>query len=194
MVKQLQLPLSEEQVRSLQLGDQVELSGRIYTARDAVHKHLSEANQEQIMQAPDLRNAVFYHCGPVIIEEQGAWKVTAAGPTTSMREEPYMAGLIEKFSLRAVIGKGGMGAKAAAACKRFGCVYLHALGGAAQVLADAVKNIPTVHYLEEFGFPEALWCFEVERFPAVVSMDAQGNSLHEQVLQASLQQKKALCP
>ncbi len=194
MPTQLQLPLNEEQVRALQLNEQVELTGRIYTARDAVHKFLSEAEPKEIMQAPDLTNAVFYHCGPVIIKEQGAWKVTAAGPTTSMREEPYMAGLIEKFALKAVIGKGGMGAATAAACKRFGCVYLHAVGGAAQVLASTVKNIPSVHFLEEFGFPEALWCFEVEKFPAVVSMDAKGNSLHKQVLQDSLQEKTVLCP
>ena len=185
MARVLQLPLSEEVVRSLALNEQVELCGRIYTARDAVHKYLSEVTDAELVSLPDLRQAIFYHCGPVVIKQDGEWKITAAGPTTSSREEPYMASLIERFSLRGVIGKGGMGEQTAAACRDFGCVYLHAVGGAAQVLAHAVKKVSEVYFLEEFGFPEALWCLEVENFPAVVTMDAHGNSLHHQVKQDS---------
>ncbi|MBR5839902.1 MAG: fumarate hydratase C-terminal domain-containing protein, partial [Victivallales bacterium] len=136
--------------------------------------------------SPGLTNAVIYHCGPVIVRDgDGKWRVTAAGPTTSSREEPYEATLIERFGLKAIIGKGGMGPKTAEACKKFGCVYLHAVGGAAQILAATVVNIPNVYYYDQFGAPEAIWQFEVKDFPAVVTMDANGNSRHADVKQHS---------
>ena len=179
------LPFTEEDVRSLKLGDAVEITGTIFTARDAAHQYLvSHSVLEQ--PAPDLTNAVIYHCGPVIVKDAaGKWRVTAAGPTTSSREEPYEATLIERFGLKAIIGKGGMGPKTTEACKKFGCVYLHAVGGAAQILAATVVDIPNVYYYDQFGAPEAIWQFEVKDFPAVVTMDANGNSRHADVKQHS---------
>ena len=182
-MKNLQLPLTEEDVRGLALGDAVSLTGTIFTARDAAHKYLVE--NPDFSRIPDIRGAVLYHCGPVIIQRDGKYVVTAAGPTTSIREEPYMAAVIEKYGIRAIIGKGGMGPSTAEACRRFGCVYLHAVGGAAQVLASCVKEVPGVSMLEEFGAPEAIWQFNVVDFPAVVTMDATGASLHEKVKQHS---------
>ena len=134
----LNTPIDEAQLRSLKCGDQVLLSGIIYTARDAAHKYLA-GEQAVLPSEIQLRGGVVYHCGPVMVNENGKWRVTAAGPTTSAREEPYMATVIEKYGLRAIIGKGGMGEKTLAACRQFGCVYLSATGGAAQLLADAVK-------------------------------------------------------
>ena len=123
---------------------------------------------------------------PVIIkDEQGRWKCVAAGPTTSIREEPYQWQIIRDFGLRGVIGKGGMGERTVQACKEHGCVYLHAIGGAAQVLAECIKSVPNVYLMEKFGAPEAIWEFEVKEFPAVVTIDAHGNSLHKQVFAAS---------
>ncbi|HVV00461.1 MAG TPA: fumarate hydratase C-terminal domain-containing protein, partial [Verrucomicrobiae bacterium] len=129
---------------------------------------------------------ILYHCGPVVVkDERGKWKCTAAGPTTSIREEPYQWQVIRDCGLRGVIGKGGMGDRTLAACKENGCVYLHGIGGAAQVLAQCIKKVRNVYLLEKFGAPEAIWEFEVEKFPAVVTMDAHGNSLHREVLAAS---------
>nr|MBO2479594.1 fumarate hydratase [Bacillota bacterium] len=108
-------------------------------------------------------------------------------PTTSIREEPYQAEIIRKFGIRAVIGKGGMGPKTLAALKEHGAVYLNAIGGAAQYYARCVKKVHGVHFLEEFGIPEAMWQFEVEGFAAIVTMDAHGNSLHADVEKASLE-------
>ena len=170
----LTLPISLEQVKSLKLGDMVLLSGVIYTGRDAVHKHLYEGKSVPV----DLTGAAIYHCGPVVVQTDEGWSVRAAGPTTSTREEPYQAAIIEKFGVRAVIGKGGMGNKTRTACEKFGCVYLHAVGGAAQVLAEAVTRVRGVSMLEEFGSPEAIWELEVKDFPALVTIDAHGNSLH----------------
>ena len=189
-MKNLQLPLTEEDVRGLALGDAVSLTGTIFTARDAAHKYLVE--NPDFSRIPDIRGSVLYHCGPVIIKRDGRYVVTAAGPTTSIREEPYMATVIEKYGIRAIIGKGGMGPATAEACRRFGCVYLSAVGGAAQVLASCVKEVPSVSMLEEFGAPEAIWQLNVVDFPAVVTMDATGASLHQQVKARSEAQLAAI--
>jgi fumarate hydratase class I len=133
-----------------------------------------------------LDGGILYHCGPVMLkQDDDSWKCTAAGPTTSIREEPYQAQIIGEFGLRGVIGKGGMGEKTLAGCQEHGCVYLHAIGGAAQVLAECVARVKGVYLLEKFGSPEAIWELEVVNFPAVVTMDSHGNSLHRDVFAAS---------
>ncbi len=180
----LTIPFTEEKIRSLKVGDAVQISGVLFTGRDAVHKYLHDGGK--LPPAVNLKNGIIYHCGPVVVkDEKGEWKATAAGPTTSIREEPYQWEVIRDFGLRGVIGKGGMGERTLAACKEYGCVYFHAIGGAAQVLAECVKKVRGVSFLKEFGSPEAIWEFEVEAFPAVVTMDAHGNSLHKEVFEAS---------
>jgi fumarate hydratase class I len=175
----LQTPLTEEQVRALKVGDVVLVSGRVNTGRDAVHAHL-------IKHEPpvDLRGSVLYHCGPVVTRDGDRWTVTAAGPTTSIREEPYQADIVARYGVRAVIGKGGMGAKTLAALKDAGAVYLNAVGGAAQFYARTIDRVEGVS-LMEFGTPEAMWHLHVTDFPAIVTMDAHGNSLHTDIEQAS---------
>ncbi len=180
----LTTPIAETTIRALNVGDEVSLSGIVFTGRDAVHKYLHEGGA--LPPGVSFRNGILYHCGPVVLKDaQGKWMATAAGPTTSIREEPYQAQIIRDFGLRGVIGKGGMGDRTLAACRDYGCVYLHAVGGAAQVLAECIKSVRGVYLLEEFGAPEAIWEFEVADFPAVVTMDAHGNSLHQEVLARS---------
>jgi fumarate hydratase class I len=177
-------PVSEATIRSLKVGDEVSISGTIFTGRDAVHKYLHEGGK--LPDGVSLNGGILYHCGPVVIkDEQGNWKCVAAGPTTSIREEPYQWQIIRDFGLRGVIGKGGMGDKTIAACKEHGCVYFHGVGGAAQVLAQCIKKVPNVYFMEQFGAPEAIWEFEVVQLPAVVTIDAHGNSLHKEVFAAS---------
>jgi fumarate hydratase class I len=177
-------PISEETIRALRVGDEVAISGVVFTGRDAVHKYLHEGGQ--LPPEVKLRDGILYHCGPVVVkDEQGNWKCVAAGPTTSIREEPYQWQIIRDFGLRGVIGKGGMGEKTLAACKEHGCVYFHGIGGAAQVLAQCITRVRSVYMMEQFGAPEAIWEFEVSHFPAVVTMDAQGNSLHREVFASS---------
>ncbi len=181
---ELMLPASEEQVRELTVGDYLELSGRMITGRDAAHKWLVEQFRDDV--APYLEGTVIYHCGPVVSRNvDGSWEFVAAGPTTSIREEPYQADVIARYGLRGVIGKGGMGPRTLEGLGRSGAVYLHAIGGAAQVLARAIPKVERVFMLEEFGVPEALWVIHVERFPVVVSMDSHGGSLHHEVETAS---------
>ncbi|UII57821.1 fumarate hydratase [Cytobacillus spongiae] len=178
----LKAPITEEQIRQLKVGDVVRMDGRMYTGRDAIHKYLMDND------APvDLDGQVIYHCGPVMLkDEEGTWHVKAAGPTTSIREEPYQGDIMKKFGIRAVIGKGGMGPKTLAALKEHGGVYLNAIGGAAQYYADCIKSVEGVD-LMEFGIPEAMWHLQVEGFTAVVTMDSHGNSLHEEVDKSSLE-------
>jgi len=181
---QLSTPFTEEKIRALKVGDSVEITGVLFTGRDAVHKYLHEGGE--LPAGVNLREGILYHCGPVVIKDaQDRWKVVAAGPTTSIREEPYQGQIIKDFGLRGVIGKGGMGERTLAACQQCGCVYFHAVGGAAQVLAECIKSVRGVFLLEKFGAPEAIWELEVERFPAVVTMDARGGSLHKEVFAAS---------
>lgn len=183
-MKILQAPFTEEMMRSLRVGDEVAINGIVFTGRDAVHKYLHEGGE--LPPGVNLRDGIIYHCGPVVMQEpNGEWKVTAAGPTTSIREEPYQGQIIRDFGVRGVIGKGGMGDRTLAACAAHGCVYLHAIGGAAQVLAESVKKVRNVYLKEKFGSPEAIWELEVENFPAVVTMDSHGGSLHQEVLKQS---------
>jgi fumarate hydratase class I len=169
----IQAPISEETIRSLKVGDVVMVSGRMFTGRDAVHAHLMKHEPPV-----DLRGGALYHCGPVVVKEGDRWRVTAAGPTTSIREEPYQGEIIKRYGIRAVIGKGGMGARTLAALEEHGAVYLNAIGGAAQFYARAITGVEGVS-LMEFGTPEAMWHLTVKDFPAIVTMDAHGNSLHK---------------
>jgi fumarate hydratase class I len=173
----LNTPLTEQAVRALKVGDVVLLNGEMYMGRDQVHSYLMK-NPPPV----DLHGAALYHCGPVMLKQGDGWVTKAAGPTTSIREEPYEHHVIRTCGVRAVIGKGGMGAKTLAAMKDAGAVYLHAIGGAAQVYARATEKVLGVHLLE-FGIPEAMWHLKVKNFLAIVTMDSHGASLHADVEQ-----------
>lgn len=175
----LTVPLSEEQVRALKIGDVLLLNGVMHMGRDVLHHHLITHDSPV-----NLEGGVIYHCGPVALKKGDKWFMNAAGPTTSMREEPYQSEIIRKFKVRAVIGKGGMGAKTLAALKDVGAVYLSAIGGAAQYYTECIEEIEGVDLLE-FGVPEAMWHVRVKDFPVIVTMDANGNSLHADVEKAS---------
>jgi fumarate hydratase class I len=187
----LTIPIPDEDIRSLHVGDTVFLNGIIVTGRDAAHKFMIEnyirqpvtPDQQELYQELKslLDGGVIYHCGPVVKKnDDGSWSFVAAGPTTSIREEVYQPEVIEHFNLKGVIGKGGMGANTLKACQDQPAVYFHAIGGAATLIAQSVKEVVTVHKME-FGVPEAMWVIRVEDFPVVVTMDSHGNSIHEDV-------------
>jgi fumarate hydratase class I len=177
----LTAPFSEEQIRSLKVGDVLLLNGPMHMGRDMIHHHLMTHDSPV-----DLNGAALYHCGPVSLKQpDGSWIMNAAGPTTSSREEPYQADIIKKFGIRAVVGKGGMGAKTLAGLKDHGAVYLSAIGGAAQYYAKCITKVDGVDFLQEFGVPEAMWHITVKDFPVIVTMDSHGNSLHADVEKAS---------
>ncbi len=175
----LKLPVSEEEVRKLKVGDEISLNGIMVLGRDNAHVWMHEEKPDEIRDL--LKGTVIYHCGPVVKKVDDEWIFVAAGPTTSIREEPYQGGVLKEYNLRAVIGKGGMGDKTLVALKEHGAVYLHAIGGTAALLAKAVVKVHDVLKLEEFGIPEAMWVIEVKDFPTVVTMDSNVQSLHQEI-------------
>ena len=186
-MKTLTYPFSEKSVRALKAGDAVSITGRIYTGRDKLHKFFADGEKLPV----DFKAGALYHCGPVMVKEDrgsGAgnrWKVVAAGPTTSVRENPYEPDFIAKTGVRIIIGKGGMDAKTLAAMKKRGCVYIQAVGGGGAIYADAVKKVAGVSLLDEFGAAEAVWHLDVVDFRGIVAMDAHGRSLFAEVDAAS---------
>ena len=211
-VKELTYPFSEKSIRALKAGDAVSITGRIYTGRDKFHKFFAEGGELPV----DFLDGALYHCGPVVVRgdrnvaapaegappprggdipvaaSTGAYSVLAAGPTTSVRENPYEPDFIAKTGVRIVIGKGGMDAKTLAAMKKHGCVYVQAVGGGGAIYADAVRRVAGVSLLEEFGAAEAVWHFDVKDFRGVVAMDAHGRSLFDEVRVSSERKMKGL--
>ena len=181
-MKEIRLPVGEDVVRTLKAGDAVSISGRIYTGRDKFHKHVADGGRLPV----DFRDGALYHCGPVVVRTgEAEYAVRAAGPTTSVRENPYEPEFIEKSGVRLIIGKGGMDARTLAAMKRCGCVYVQAVGGAGALYGEAVKSVAGVSMLNEFGAAEAVWHFDVVDFRGVVAMDAHGRSLFADVAKSS---------
>lgn len=191
------IPIDDETIRGLKVGDPVLLSGTMVTGRDAAHKWMIESfikktsspspEDIQVYDAikPLLAGGVIYHCGPVVAGlDTKDYKFVAAGPTTSTREEPYQGDVMRHFNIKGVIGKGGMGPKTLAACQEVPGVYFHAVGGAASLIAQSVQEVLAVYKLD-FGVPEAMWVLRVVDFPVVVTMDAHGSSLHAEINQAS---------
>jgi fumarate hydratase class I len=199
----LTTPISDEEIRSLHVGDSVLLNGVIVTGRDAAHKYMIEhfirnqsTDPEDLALLEKLKKlldgGVIYHCGPVVKKhDDGSWSFVAAGPTTSIREEVYEAEVIKFFNMKGVIGKGGMAGKTLQACHDQPAVYFHAIGGAATLIAQAVKEVVDVYKLD-FGVPEAMWVIRVEDFPVVVTMDSHGQSIHDKVLAESEERFKQL--
>lgn len=197
-MREITIPISDEDIRSLHAGDPVQLTGVMITGRDVVHKWMSETfiKKTRQPQGDDLQvyeelkkyldKGVLYHCGPVVSGlDTKQYKFVAAGPTTSIREEPYQADVMKHFNIKGVIGKGGMGAKTLKGCEETPGAYFHAIGGAASFLAQTVQKVLGVYKLEEFGVPEAMWVIEVKNFPVVVTMDAHGVSKHSTLDESS---------
>jgi fumarate hydratase subunit beta len=203
-MKEITIPISAETIRDLHISDTVGLTGVMATGRDSVHKWMvetfiwktrqPEGDDLEVYEAikPIFKESVIYHCGPVVSGvETGNYKFVAAGPTTSIREEPYQADVLGHFDMRGVIGKGGMGAQTLKACQDVPAVYFHAVGGAAALIAESVEEVIGV-YKMDFGVPEAIWVLKVKNFPVVVTMDAHGQSIHAEVEKASNEKLQAL--
>lgn len=197
----LNIPIDENKVRELKTGDLVTVSGLMITARDAAHSYIHKTMIKRKPRGKDrdlfmrlkgiCKGSFIYHCGPIMKQNGDEWECVAAGPTTSIREEPYEADVIEALGVAGIIGKGGMGTRTSRALQEHGAVYLNAVGGAAAVAASTVKKVHDVFRLD-LGMPEAIWVLELKKFPAVVTMDSSGHSIHDDVLQRSEKQLKSL--
>ena len=187
---ELQTPLSELAVRALDTGDTVSLSGIVVTARDAAHKYIIDnfiaSFNDKEKEVYDklkkyLDGGVIYHCGPIVSKnDDGRYTFVSAGPTTSIREEPYEDIVLEAFNVRGIIGKGGMGDKTLSALKKKGAVYFQAVGGAGVLIADNTIDVIDVLKLD-FGIPEAMWVIKVKELKLTVTMDSMGGSIHRDI-------------
>ncbi|MEA2076130.1 MAG: FumA C-terminus/TtdB family hydratase beta subunit [Euryarchaeota archaeon] len=190
--KKLATPVREEEIKKLQVGDIVYLTGEIYTARDKAHQRIIEyESTDAEAEMPIPKGAVLYHCGPLMKNSNGKWEIIAAGPTTSSRMDATTPEIIEKLQIRAIIGKGGMGDGTRAAMQKYGCVYFAMTGGAAVLAATRIKAVEAV-YWEDLGMAEAVWHLIVADFgPLVVSIDASGNSLYEKIIEEAQRNVRA---
>jgi len=192
-MKEITIPISPDTIKSLHTGDTVALSGIMATGRDTVHKWMidtfirktrkPEGDDLEVYEKikPIFKESIIYHCGPIVSGvDTGEYKFVAAGPTTSIREEPYQSEVLHHFDMRGVIGKGGLGANTLKACQDVPAAYFHAIGGAATLIAESVEEVLGV-YKMSFGVPEAIWVLRVKDFPVVVTMDSHGVSLHDEV-------------
>ena len=190
--KIITLPLTRQDVLELHAGDAVLINGQMVTGRDRLHKFLYNERPRKRDIPVDLDGTILYHCGPIVKKTGRGFKIAAGGPTTSMRVEMYEPEIISRYGIRGVMGKGGMGLRTLKALEENGCVYLNTVGGAAVYLADRVKKVAGVWKLEEFGMTEAMWILDVEDFPAVVTMDAHGKSLHQYIEEKSRREFRKL--
>ncbi len=180
-IYQLRTPVSEEEIRNLQVNDTLYLTGTIVTARDAAHRRALEFHKEGKQLPVNLEGLAVFHCGPIVKKADNGWRVVAAGPTTSSRMELFEDEFIKNFKVRVVVGKGGMGKRTVDAMKRYGAVYGALTGGAAVLAAKTITQVKSVEWSDR-GMPEAMWILEVEDFgPLTVAIDAHGNNLYETI-------------
>jgi fumarate hydratase subunit beta len=191
-IYKLKTPVSEAEIRKLKVNDALYITGTVVTARDQAHKRALEYAKKGIALPINLEGSALYHCGPVMHKQGDKWTAIAAGPTTSTRMEPFEAELIEKFKVRVVIGKGGMGEKTTCAMAKYGAVYCAFTGGAAVLAAKAIKRVRSVEWLD-LGAPEALWVFEVEEFgPLLVAIDSHGNNLFKDIAEEAEENRRRI--
>ena len=186
---ELRTPIPEEDIRRLKVGDIVYVTGTLITSRDAAHKRILQHLREKKKLPVRFSGQALFHCGPLVKKVDGEWIVLAAGPTTSMRMEPFEDQVIKNLGVRLVIGKAGMGEKTRTAMKEFGAAYAAFTGGAAVLAAGRIKRVKRVEWLD-LGIPDAVWVFEVEAFgPLIIGIDSKGNSLFEKVLSEAERRK-----
>lgn len=175
-VKRLKAPLTEHEIQSLRVGDEVLIDGYIYAARDAAHKRMIAALEQGQALPFDPEGQMIYYVGPCPAPPGKV--IGSAGPTTSGRMDVYTPPLLER-GLKAMIGKGDRSQAVVKAMKKHGAVYLAAVGGAGVYLAERIVAADPVAY-PDLG-PEALLRLKVESFPCVVAIDAHGDNIYEQV-------------
>jgi len=188
MLARLTTPLTEETVRGLNVGDQVSITGAVWGVRDGTLIHWWDKKHEFPV---DLSEAVLLHTQPNVKRENGRWIPTCVGTTTSQRMDRFTRPLLERYRVRAILGKGGLSADSSAAMAQYGCVHLAVIGGAASVETLQIEEIEAV-YWEEL-MPECLWKFRVRNLgPMTVAIDTHGRNLHLEVIDEARQRLHAM--
>ncbi len=170
----IELPLTNEKIKNLKAGDNITITGKIYTARDAAHKRMTDTLKNGEKLPFDIDGSTIYYVGPCPAKPGEI--IGSCGPTTSYRMDAYAPELI-KLGLKGMIGKGLRSDEVKKACVKYGCVYFGAIGGAGALLSRCVKKSEIIAY-DDLG-TEAIRCLEVENFPVTVIIDVCGNDLYE---------------
>lgn len=167
-------PIKDKDIADLRIGNIIYLSGTLATGRDDVHRRIVQEG----MQSPfDFNGLAIFHAGPIIKEENNRYKVISIGPTSSIRMEAWAADFIEKTGVKIMIGKGAMGEKTAAACRKHHVIHCVYPGGCAVLGAEQVSAVKTVFW-QELGMPEAMWILQVKELgPLIISIDTQGENI-----------------
>ena len=174
MMKKFTLPLRDDDIRGLKAGEIIYLAGTLVTGRDEVHHRIVENGETPPV---DLKGMAIYHAGPIVREAKGEYEIVSIGPTSSIRMEKWAADFIEKTGVKVMIGKGGMGEKTAAACKKYGAIHCVYPGGCAVLGASQIEKIENVYWYE-LGMAECIWVMKTNEFgPLIVSIDTEGNNL-----------------
>jgi len=174
----LSLPLNENDVKKLKIRDVLYISGFVFTARDEAH--LTMLEKDKIPFDPSVMG--LFHCGPLMKKIKDNWEVVSAGPTTSSRMEIFEDKFIEKFGIKLIIGKGGMGKDTQKALQKYICIYTSYTGGAGALAAEKVEEVKDVFWLDKLGMPESVWILKVKEFgPLIVSMDSNGRSIYDEI-------------
>jgi tartrate/fumarate subfamily iron-sulfur-dependent hydro-lyase beta chain len=185
----LQTPISEKDVRKLKIGDVIYVTGDMFTARDSAHRRALEYHAAGKALPKDISGKVLFHCGPLVKKMNGEYRIISAGPTTSMRLDMFEDKFIEQFHVNVIVGKGGMGQRTTAACKKFGAIYCAFTGGAGALAGKTIKRVKSVEWLD-LGIPEALWFLKVEDFgPLMVTIDTHNQNLYDEITKQVLANK-----
>jgi len=178
----LNIPFDKKDILNLKVGDTVYITGKMFTARDECHLKMLKLHKKgkEIPFKPG--DMALFHCGPVVQKKNDEWRIVSAGPTTSIRMEIFEDEFLKTFGTRMIIGKGGMADRTQEALEEVGAVYVHYTGGAGALAARAIKRVTDVYWLTDLGIPEAAWILDAEEFgPLIVTMDAHGNSLYNEL-------------
>jgi len=175
MMEKINIPLDYRQIKNLKAGDEVLLSGVIYTARDQAHKRLAEAIKQKNKLPLNLKGQVIYYCGPTKTPKGKI--IGSAGPTTASRMDAFTPVLL-KAGLKGMIGKGRRSEEVAAAIKKHKTVYFLAYAGCGALLSKFIKKAKAIGY-KDLG-PEAIYELELKDFPLIVGIDANGRSIYDQ--------------
>lgn len=170
-----QTPLADEQIKKLQIGDEVFLTGTLYMARDAAHKRLVQLLRNDQPLPVDLKNQIIFYAGPC--PPKPGQVIGSTAPTTAYRMDPYAPALYE-YGVKGTVGKGPRRDMIKEACQKHGAVSFAAVGGLSAILSKCIKKVDVVAY-EDLG-PEAIRKLEVENFPLLVAYDSKGQDLYEQ--------------
>lgn len=177
----LELPAAPPTMRELHVGEQVAITGTVFTLRPAVYEYLHDGGELPFI----TEGSVVYHASPVGKKRGKKWSVQSMAPDHSTPLDPLIKEVFSRYGVRGAIGRGELGKRTLEACRQYTSCYFHTIAGAGPLLARHVKEVKAVHLTDKFDATDAVWELEVEAFPTIVMIDSHGQSLHDMIRDVS---------